>query len=134
MITFNHLVNNFYEFDNIYLEIEKEYHKSNKQAYYNAWSELKRTRPKYNQGVIHIEYVDDGCYHNVYQTNQSERYAMDFVPWDEVLGMEVDIGNYTYEEALAHILWEITFYGYSNAKVQETAAVLDKVAKEAFND
>lgn len=128
MITFNHLVNNFYEFDEIFPVLEKEYRRTNKQAYYSAWSELKRTRPKYNQGVIHIEYVDaeDESYHHVYHMDQGERYAMDFVDWSEVLGMEVDIGNYTYEEALAHILWEITFYGYSSAEVQK--------ARKAFND
>ena len=50
-------------------------------------------------------------------------YALDFTAWDEWLGMEVDEISFeklTYEEACAHILWEMTFHGF------EESDVLDK--------
>lgn len=52
-----------------------------------------------------------------------EDFALDLTPWEEIVEMQVfihpDIGEL---HTLAHILWEITFHGWSNEEVKSTAA------------
>ena len=62
-----------------------------------------------------------------------QSYAYDMSPWAEILGYEVDerniaaIGDLDLAEV---ILWEMTFCGYSEEKIAEERAELDRRAKE----
>lgn len=56
-----------------------------------------------------------------------EKFATDFLDWKECLGMHVMHFGYSNTRALAHILWDMTFYGYSNDEVQAKK-------EELFND
>ncbi len=52
-----------------------------------------------------------------------ERWAIEFRPWSEWLGSEVDdMSLYGFGELdfMAHCLWEMTFMGYKEEKIQET--------------
>jgi len=66
--------------------------------------------------------------------DQEESYAIELTPWDECLGMSVE-SSLGPLETVAHILWELTFFGYSNESVQKKANDLlsqyDE-AREAF--
>lgn len=44
-------------------------------------------------------------------------WAIELSPWEELLAMEV-VTDLPLPDALAHILWEITFFGYSNDDVK----------------
>lgn len=56
-------------------------------------------------------------------------YAIEFDPWEEWLGMEVlpeSFDGRSELSVLAHVLWEMTFCGYSNKAVA--------IAREGLND
>ena len=65
----------------------------------------------------------DVCYYNEIQ---DEIYAIDFVSWSELIDLEiylcVDMDDIT---TLAHILWEITFYGFNEESLAEAKKSLD---------
>lgn len=47
---------------------------------------------------------------------RTQFHALDFQPWAEWLGMEVDaqsLNEYPEAEIIAHCLWEMTFHGFS---------------------
>ena len=55
-----------------------------------------------------------------------EIFALDFLSWSEII--DLDVKNSTKlneEELLAHILWEITFWGFSDSKISQERAKLD---------
>lgn len=54
--------------------------------------------------------------------NSEVGYALDFTPWNEWLGMEIDIISYDmleYQDVCAFILWEMTFHGFSEEPIQK---------------
>jgi len=54
------------------------------------------------------------------ETDDCEDYALDFQPWDEWLGMRVSDTNLhalTLPRIAAHCLYEMTFWGFSEAEV-----------------
>ena len=61
-------------------------------------------------------------------------FAPDLVPWESLIDREV-IAESPYKggiaEIAAHILWEITFYGYSAADIRERLKSLTDEMKEA---
>lgn len=62
-----------------------------------------------------------------------QSYAYDMSPWAEILGYEVDERNIAAIGALdlaEVILWEMTLCGYSEEKIAEERAELDRRAKE----
>lgn len=59
--------------------------------------------------VVHGRYaipeIDDSGHVDKY-------FAMDFMPWDEVMGMYFEkLDEMSKVDTICHILWEITFYG-----------------------
>ena len=65
----------------------------------------------------------DVCYYN--EVND-EIFAIDFVSWSDLIDLEiylcVDMDDIT---TLAHILWEITFYGFNEESLAEAKKSLD---------
>tara|TARA_A100001037_G_scaffold63293_1_gene55308 strand:+ start:21887 stop:22483 length:597 start_codon:yes stop_codon:yes gene_type:complete len=65
-------------------------------------------------------------------------FGMDFVPWPQLLNKTIKITKdvtklvptgYSLEEfALGHILWEMTFYGFSEEEVTGTSEHIEKLA------
>jgi|LULG01.1.fsa_nt_gb hypothetical protein len=70
-------------------------------------------RMKYNRKFI------DVC---LYDKKNDELYAIDLVSWGDIIDMEiykaVEMDDHT---ALAHILWEITFWGWNNKEMVRQA-------------
>lgn len=56
-------------------------------------------------------------------------YAMELTPWEELLAMDV-VSDLPLPDTLVYILWEITFFGYSNDKVKEKNAKLTSDTEE----
>ncbi|NHK30025.1 MAG: hypothetical protein FK730_01650 [Asgard group archaeon] len=47
-------------------------------------------------------------------------YGISMMPWEKWLGMEINpdsIKNYSLEDLLVHILWEITYYGFTQEEI-----------------
>ena len=63
--------------------------------------------------------------------DDDELFAMDMVPWEDLIDMEiykaVDLNN---NESLAHILWEITFWGWNPDEVLEERRKLLEATKD----
>ena len=62
---------------------------------------------------------------------KGESFSIDLILWEDLIDVEVrkkaDICD---AEALAHILWEITFYGFREAQIENFRKSLDKLSKE----
>lgn len=57
-----------------------------------------------------------------------------YVEWTELIDMTiVDETDSNMNEQLAHILWEITFYGFSNQSIKQAAAELARQIDEVEN-
>ena len=55
----------------------------------------------------------------LFETQEEAVYAIDMTVWGELINMEVNTSVKLDDAAtLAHILWEITFYGFSEDKIQ----------------
>lgn len=63
-------------------------------------------------------------------SDQEQSFGIEFQEWSEWLDMELDantLENFSEEEIIAHCLWEMTFFGYTQEEIQKT---LDEI-KEA---
>lgn len=68
---------------------------------------------------------------NLFDTSAGETYSIDFVDWSELVDLLVEdrVGLCHYDR-LAHVLWELTFHGFTRAQIRENALTLE----EASND
>ena len=63
-----------------------------------------------------------------------ESYAFEFSPRNEILGYEIDARNACdvgAAELCAAVIWEMTFYGFEEAKVEAERQKLDEALREA---
>ena len=104
-------------------------------AYLRAWNELIKKDLNLNKDFkIYITKVEnEGDQYidvNLYSVKEDQIYAMDLTLWSELIDMEVYKG---YEidntEALAHILWEVTFHGFSEKEVSRKIDELKELAR-----
>ena len=59
--------------------------------------------------------------------NQEVSYGIEFVEWEEWIGMDIDPGSllkYSAADILGHCLWEMTFYGYTQEAIRKQAKQL----------
>tara|TARA_Y100000310_G_scaffold136153_1_gene135045 strand:+ start:685 stop:1152 length:468 start_codon:yes stop_codon:yes gene_type:complete len=67
----------------------------------------------------------------LYDEENDELYGIDLTSWDELIDMEIykatKMDNPT---SLAHILWEITFYGFTNAYILDKRTELSEICEE----
>lgn len=112
----------------------------NLAGYAKAYKELQSTEPSSSEYTIHIELVrDDGDYENVYALRPADtaHYGLDFVLWSEVLASKIGsktLKKYSELHILVHILYEITYYGYSSAEVGAKGLEFQHTAWEALTD
>ena len=77
------------------------------------------------------DFVDVCCYNE----DTDEIFAIDFMDWSEIIDMKIKNTIEMPEvQTLSHILWEITFWGFSQAKIQEEADRLSKSKHEPLED
>ncbi len=94
------------------------------------------TPNKSDNEVLYIEELKEAQeegenFYNVYLLDRSnnETYSIEAVPWDEVLGYTVDeasIAKYGDVKFTALVLYEMTYFGFSEKQIQNTI--------KAFND
>jgi len=105
-------------------------------GYLNVYKELEQLPPNPNTEweirVLKKTDEEDGayidtCYHNI---KEDVTYGIDLTVWSELIDCEVkklaDISNI---ECVAHMLWEITFYGFSEEKVKAVKEEMGKLVK-----
>jgi len=66
----------------------------------------------------------------------TDSYALEFVKWENWLGMDLapeTIENFTELEIIAHCLYEMTFCGYDQDEIQAQLASINSTAEEYQN-
>jgi len=126
------------ERDAVIAEIERLYPKNPgpRSGYERAWVEIlaKQPKPAATKCVVALvnraePFVDVSGR----KDDDPVAYGLSFVPWREWLGMTVVVRpplRLTETEIVAHILWEMTYAGYDEARIQSRAAKLRRMAKE----
>ena len=67
--------------------------------------------------------------------DETELYATDLTPWRRLIDLEIDNKiNISEEESLAHILYDITFYGYTEAEIDHEKSRMVELAEQATNE
>ena len=87
-----------------------------------------------NKELEDFKYLDKG--EDSEYANSEVEYALEFHPWEEWLGMEVDSAThqkYAYPEILAHCLREMTFMGFDQDTIREEKQGLEGRGEELKN-
>ena len=99
-------------------------------SYQRVYTELKKKAPHDNGGCnIYITQTgkEEESYIDVllYDTAEDSLYALDFCPWGQLIDCPIDKGvNIEDSTALAHILQEMTFHGFSEEVVAKERLAL----------
>jgi len=67
------------------------------------------------------------------QGEEEVSYGIGFTEWSEWLGMKIDkktVKNFTKDEIVSHCLWEMTFYGYQEKRIQAEITKLKKMVRD----
>lgn len=136
--------------DKVFSFINKHYDKGNpsklkkcRNAYGQVWDDLLKMRAKKADFCIAVElqYDEDESWFNVHgipigNTEDGETWAIEMTDWREWLGAEIDsdtLSSYHAEELIGHILWEMTFCGFTNEEIlgrrKELIDLADRVDK-----
>ena len=65
--------------------------------------------------------------------NDPERYGLDLSRWEEWLAISVPqslLDKLAAADIVAHCVWDMTFYGFTQERIAETRAKLDRRVKE----
>jgi len=125
--------------ENILKRLVKLYpdQKKNLAGYNNVLNELSNLEPKLNKmQILIVKCYDefDKKYHfHVYGIDTKQEWAIEFEPWENWLGMELDTKTYKkYNklDVICHCLYEMTFAGFSNKKVKKEKDNLKKLLKD----
>jgi len=66
-----------------------------------------------------------------------ESYAIEYTPWSEWLGMEIENQTYSHfidVDIIAHCLWEMTWSGFKEIQIQKQIKEFEKIGKEIAKD
>lgn len=111
------------------------------RGYKVALTEIRgKNARKFDQEVV-IEYVPvdkeftDKAYFSVgcKSSDNDEVYGVSLLSWSEWLGMEIvdkNLYNLPKLDVLAHILWEMTFHGYTSRKASDFKVMMNNRMKE----
>ena len=150
------------EFDFVFDELVNLYYQKEDQEaikeLYNGYSstfyKLQNMQPKFdgenfcikvdktfewdideNENIIYTE----DFYYNVHgiNTDTNQSYAIEFEPWGEWLGWDIDreqVKELSKEAYVAHILWEMTYIGFDENSIQETISGLKEMVDDIKED
>jgi hypothetical protein len=87
------------------------------------------------------EYNEKGYYHVLGADEKTDAdgttWAIEFVPWNQWLGMEIDaptLKKFASKklDLLCHCLWEMTYCGYDEKKIQDQIKEMTEAASETI--
>jgi len=84
------------------------------------------------------EYVNVSGYYNDYpkENSSTELLALEFTPWNEWLGMEIDnktLSEFSELELICHCLFEMTFFSFDQNEIQEEIERINGIVEEIDN-
>lgn len=68
------------------------------------------------------------------EDGELEKFSLSLTPWSQWLGSSLSesiLSNYTKEEIISHCLFDMTFYGFSEAEIKKVKKELDIRAKDS---
>tara|TARA_B110000495_G_C22852654_1_gene497178 strand:+ start:206 stop:646 length:441 start_codon:yes stop_codon:yes gene_type:complete len=130
----------FNQIHKFYLE---EYDNEKKQKFdinfYSAWNELpKLNKTKNPKDKLYLVYIDTGKKEELpiidvclLDEEADELFALDFIDWTDLIDLNIEKPKSMSEkDCLSHILWEITFWGFTNQEVAREREKIKKQTKE----
>lgn len=97
----------------------------NLEGYKKVFNELLDLKPKESDCILKIEHVknDDEEYEDVFgkSKDDDQNYGVEFTPWQEWLGMDIDIetlNKYSKPSIIANCIYEMTFFGFDQKKIK----------------
>lgn len=114
--------------ENVFEALKAHYKCAEKDldGYRELISELLGKKPEFSKYQISIEHVCDGDeqYEHVCGVipGDEQTYGIEFNSREQWLGMhltEDSLKNYSAEDIIAHCLWEMTFFGFTDSQVQK---------------
>jgi hypothetical protein len=124
---FNHLYQEYY-----YKNVEDEVMEMS-LSYRRVVDELL-SKPSAPQGEWVIEVrASDNCFDDLCWTNPhtKESFGLDLLPWSQIIDARVQIeGDIAPPIVGAHLLYEITFYGFTEEAILKQREELDESAAE----
>lgn len=126
------IMNNYYQTHKIYISAEN---------FEKLYKSLFECELKETSMVLYVKYespthyMSDDNIHHVYgiDTTDNKSYGLDFTSWGEWLNIPIadeTIDSYEKEELVAHIIWEITAWGWSEESMAKRKSELLESMKE----
>lgn len=114
------------------------------EGYVQAWDTIRSLEPKHKEDLTWIDVEltadaieDDKMYPDVsgVQMGSDMRYAIEFVPWEQWLHLEVRIKSpeITKTQAVAYLLYEMTFVSFDQETISGRLEELNDVSSN-LND
>lgn len=103
------------------------------EGYRRVWEELLATKPESSDLTCELYHDGPAPFVAVHgRDSDGTAWGIEYMSWDQWLGMNVstlpEVGDISQTEVLAHILWEMTWAGFSNDEIQKKAnAMMDSV-------
>lgn len=114
-------------FKKVWKELRKLHNaKKSKLGYMNVWVELLNIKriPKSDGTLIEVykgtDSYDKKEYYAVHGLKDNQQWALEYSTFPTWLSWDITketLSNHTVEFVLAHILWEMTWNGYSNKSI-----------------
>lgn len=140
--------NNWLSIEMVLLKLYPD-EKKNIADYEEVFNKLKIMQPKETAISVLVswekddfdqtDYVDVSGYYNILQDNSAEltnSLAIEFTPWNEWLGMELDANMlkiFSELEIISHCLFEMTFVGFEEEDIQAKMDRINKTVEEIKN-
>ncbi|HAQ21784.1 MAG TPA: hypothetical protein DCR40_21525 [Prolixibacteraceae bacterium] len=147
---FNEIIkrNSWLSVEQVFLQLYPK-EKKNISGYEIVFNDLKLLNPTDTDVSIVVsnekddfdneEYVHVCGYNNHPQNNSdnlTNSLALEFTSWDQWLGMDLDersVKDFTELELISHCLYEMTFFGFDQEKIQKEMDEIEKEADEIKN-
>lgn len=123
----------------ILLRLKSLYEDANIDAFRKTLGEIRSLTPSDHDRPLAIlveTVVDDGEAFTMTHgkcPEDGETYDLSFTPWDKWLGFDIDAASLEQFEKLdiiCHSLWEMTFLGCTQEKIQKERDILDERLRE----
>lgn len=121
---------------NVYYRLKDNTFPEIMESYGNVMKELESlpSKPDSNfhivlqEAVTNDEEYVDVC---IYNTVEDEHYAVDFIDWSDLIDLLIeDRIGLAQADQLAHVLYELTFWGFTEDQIKKEKNLLDLAAKE----
>lgn len=90
-------------------------------GYEKVYRELHKLEPEISDRLqIYIGVNEHGRDVSGYSNKEKIYYAIEYTPWERWLGYEIheDMANFATEDIVADCLWEMTWGGFDQVKIQ----------------